>query len=35
LSRATTWASCHVKFVRIQPGNEAGIQMSMSRAGMK
>ena len=34
-SRATICASCHVKFVRIQGGNEAGIQMSMSREGMK
>lgn len=35
LSRATMCASCQVKFLRIQAGNEAGIQMSMSREGMK
>ena len=35
LSRATICELCHPKFVRIQGGNEAGIQMSMSREGMK
>ena len=34
-SRATTSASCHEKFLRIQAGNDDGIQMAMSRAGMK
>ena len=35
LSRATTCSSCHPKLLSIQAGNEAGIQMSMSRAGRK
>jgi hypothetical protein len=35
LSRATISASCHVRFVRIQGGNDAGIHMSISRDGMK
>ena len=34
-SRATIWASCQVKLRRIHGGNDAGIQMSVSREGMK
>jgi hypothetical protein len=35
LSRATIWASCHERFVRMNAGNDAGIHMSISREGMK
>ncbi len=35
LSRATICALCQVKLVRIQGGNDAGIQRSISRDGMK